>query len=97
MAHQLEKATLDLQKLALEKTRISRDLQNKKIQSQANLLATQMGVSPSVANLGKGGELPDVNRPQTQYYSRPRSGNDDGSGIMLGVRGKKGQMLTVNL
>ena len=76
--------------MALEKTRISRDLQNKKIQSQANLLATQMGVSPSVANLGKGGELPDVNRAQTQYYSRPRSGNDDGdaAGIMLGVRGK---------
>lgn len=49
-----------------------------------------MGVSPSAAQLGKGGELPDLNRPQ--YYSRPKSGNDDGTAsgaILLNIRGKK--------
>jgi len=44
-----------------------------------------MGVSPSAANLGKGGELPDLNKPQ--YYSRPRSGGED-AGMLLNVRGK---------
>jgi hypothetical protein len=50
-----------------------------------------MGVSPSSANIGKGGELPDLSKPQ--YYSRPRSGGEE-AGMILNVRGKSNLTLS---
>ena len=57
LENELEDETLKLQKLALDKTKLSRDLQNKKMESQANLIAAQMGVPMQKMSQGDIGDL----------------------------------------
>ena len=79
---QLEAETLRLQKLALDKTRLSRDMTSKKHSSQA----TYSAHGPSSGRESMEG-LPT--KSQQQFYTRPKSGVDDGTmPSLLNARGK---------
>ena len=67
----LEAETLRLQKLALDKTRLSRDINSKKSSAAAYTTHGASSVKESLDNL--------PNKSQQQFYTRPKSGTEEGS------------------